>query len=191
MASRLIGLILICVAAFVAVSLYLPETSQKKIKALFLSDSQKSLFAECEKARQELRKQELPTVFAKVEYLVRDKRFEEDPILQDLRKCFVVNEKSPVGLEAEVFSSDFGNWASDDLQVQLSVFDMKSNNKLAEIGFKLDHKNPSDHERVPDNIQANSAHGPEAGAKETGASKNPTGRPAGDQVSPPTQPTRK
>jgi hypothetical protein len=157
MASKLIGLILICVSAFVAASLFMPEVSQQKIKAIFLTDTQKALFAECERARTVLREQKLPTAFAQVQFLVRDKRLEEDPIMQDLKKCFAVNEKSPVALEAEVFSSDFGNWASDDLQVQISVFDVKSKNKLSEVGFKLNHKNPSENERVPETLQANQA----------------------------------
>ncbi len=157
MASKLIGLILICISAFVAMSLFMPEVSQQELKAIFLSDTQKALFAECKKARTVLREQKLPTVFAQVQFSVREKRLEKDPILQDLKKCFAVNEKSSVSLEVEVFSSDFGNWASDDLQVQISVFDVKSKNKLSEVGFKLNHKNPSENERAPENLQANQA----------------------------------
>src|SRR6185437_8844060 len=69
-----------------------------------------------------------------------------DPILNDLRKCFrtVAPSRGPQQsfhrLEIELFSSDFGTESSADLQAQISAFDTKTGNKVAEAGFRMDHQ---------------------------------------------------
>ena len=143
MTAKIIGLILIFVSVFIALNQFLPEDSKTNFKVFFLSEAQKQLFRECERFRKSMIEQKLPIVFGKVDFLVREERLKNDPLLSDLQKCFAPNSNSPIGLEIEIFSSDFGNWSSDDVQVQISVLDLKSSNKISEFGFRLDHKAPA------------------------------------------------
>ena len=140
MIVRISAIILVATAFFIALGVLVPEESQKKIKTFFLSPEQKVLFSECEAARQKLKEQQVPLKFSSIEFKVRDKRLEEDPILNDLKKCFATSEKSPVQLEIELFSSDWNQQSSNDLQVQMSIFDTKTKNKIAEYGFRMDHE---------------------------------------------------
>lgn len=140
MVLKIGALVFLVSAVLVALSAILPEESQNKVKAIFLSDEQKVLFAECEQVRKQLKEQGLPSQFSSVDYRVRDQRLEKDPILKDLVKCFPSSPKSNLKLEVELFSSDYQNESSADLQVQISAFDVKSKNKVAELGFRMDHE---------------------------------------------------
>lgn len=142
MLPRLFALLLIGIAALIGIETFLPEESHKKITWILLSAEQKAIFAKCEDARNSLRQQGLPNRYVSVDFMVRDDRLKTDPILKDLQKCFPTSPKSSASfrLEVEVFSSDFGQESSADLQVQVSAFEVKSGNKVAEVGFRLDHE---------------------------------------------------
>ena len=140
MILRFGALALLIAAILIGTSALLPEESQKKFKTLFLSPEQKVLFSECQAARQKLKEQQVPLQFSAIEFKVRDLRLEQDPILTDIKKCFSISDKSPVQLEIEVFSSDWNQQASNDLQVQMSAFENKTKNKIAEYGFRMDHE---------------------------------------------------
>lgn len=142
MAIRIVGISLVVVAIYLVCEIFVPEESHKKIESFFLTSEQKVLFAECETARKTLKEQGVPGRFAEVDFMVRDERLKNDPILKDLQKCFPVTAKSapPFRLEIEIFSSDFGKESSADLQVQVSAFELKSGNKVAEVGFRMDHE---------------------------------------------------
>lgn len=140
MIARLGALLVIVTAVVIATFELLPRESKMKVQTILMSSEQKTLFSECEIMRSQLRDQGLASQFKNVELQIRDERLKKDPIIKDIRKCFVLSEGSPLRAEVELFSSDFGNEASADLQVQVSVFDLKSNNKISELGFRMDHE---------------------------------------------------
>ena len=139
MILRFGSMLLIMVAILIMVGAVLPDDSQLKIQSLFLNDEQKALFKECEKVRQKLRSQGVSSQFQVVVFKVRDQRLQTDPIINDLKKCFPIKPKSENELEVEVFSSDYEHEISSDLQVQLSVINLKSHNKVTELAFRVDH----------------------------------------------------
>ena len=138
MILRLGALLLIVIAGSIALDALLPSASGHKFKMMFLCEEQKSLYGGCESARQSLIKQGVSPTYSKVEFRVRDERLQKEKALQDLEKCFTISENAADSLEVEVFSSDYENEISPDLQIQISAFDNQSRNKIAEAGFRMD-----------------------------------------------------
>ena len=83
----------------------------------------------------ELKKNKLSNKFQKVIIQARDERLNNVRFLKELYGCFTVDKMGSLFLEIEAFTSDFNGQLSDDLQLQVSVYDFVTQNKLTEFGF--------------------------------------------------------
>lgn len=77
------------------------------------------------------------TNFKKITLYIREQRLKKNPIAMDLPKCLSTSKLSKYEAELEIFSSDYGTKAESDLNIQISIFESKSKNKVAEFGTKL------------------------------------------------------
>jgi len=145
------ALILIIISVWIAYQNADVITQYKNQKKAHLTESQVDLLEQCRVSMQTLRSQKLPETYKTLKINIRDHRLENDPILQDIKRCFAIDRKSKYSGELEIFSSDFQDVRSNDLQVQLGVFDLDTKNKVGEVGFRVKHESPEKNDpRLPD-----------------------------------------
>ncbi len=73
--------------------------------------------------------------FARVDLKFHEKRLKEMKFSKKLRECFPSLSTGKNRIEMDIFSADFkGENAADLIEVQVSVFDKKSKNKIFETG---------------------------------------------------------
>lgn len=142
----LLALILISVSAFVFYSFQgadlfdLPGLSPKasdsaqKTKDIHALRSEAANLA-CQQIEAEFEQSGLSWHFHTVLINARDERLKELTFLKELYTCFEQDEMGTLILEIEAFTSDFAQEKGSDLQLQFSVFDYVSQNKLSEFGF--------------------------------------------------------
>lgn len=92
----------------------------------------------CEEMESELRDAKISPAFAKIRIRYREARL-QTPLLKNLvANCFRKLDSAASSLEIEVFSSEFGGEARNQIQLQVSVFDKDFRNKTYEVGRRFE-----------------------------------------------------
>jgi hypothetical protein len=112
-----------------------PSVSIHSLNSPLDKKSQKVLSQTCALFQEELKKNGLEPKFQRVVIHARDERIQNLPFLKGLYGCFPIEKLATQYLEIEAFTSDFQGHMSDDLQLQVSVYDFVTQNKLTEFGF--------------------------------------------------------
>lgn len=94
----------------------------------------------CKHLREEMTANKLEPAFADVDLKLHEERLEDASFLDVLKNgCLKEAKDASHRIELDIFSSDFtGEDASDQIQVQVSVFDKKSSNKIFESGIHFE-----------------------------------------------------
>lgn len=93
----------------------------------------------CRSLNQKFDQNKIDRQFARVDFKFHEKRLREMKFNTRLRKCFSNVPSAKNRVEIDVFSADFkGENAADLVELQVSIFDKKSRNKIFEAGQSLD-----------------------------------------------------
>lgn len=92
----------------------------------------------CEQMNAELKSSDVSTAFKKVIIRIHEKRLQTDVLKSELKNCFQESKDSTTVIEMDVFSSGFAGQAEYQIQLQVSVLDDKTKNKLFEVGRKFE-----------------------------------------------------
>jgi len=138
----LIGFVFIAAAYFIAYEaqpvlnlVNLAKKELRKYSSQLDQRSQETLSKTCELFYSELKKNDLKTSFQKVSIQARDERIQNLAFLKELYGCFRIHKSGTLFIEIEAFTSDYEDQKNHDLQLQVSVYDFVSQNKLTEFGF--------------------------------------------------------
>jgi len=143
MGPKILVIISLLLAFYVSISELWPEiisfsshsSYSPKAESQLDQKSQITLSKTCQLFHHEFKNSGFDTKFQKVVIQARDERIQNHPFLKELYSCFHIEKMASQYLEIEAFTSDFEGQLSDDLQLQVSVFDFVTQNKLTEFGF--------------------------------------------------------
>lgn len=88
----------------------------------------------CDEMTQELKEAKIGSAFARVKTRFHENRLKTPLLTSLINSCFRQSTLAENSLEIEVFSSEFGGQAGDQIQLQVSVFDKAYKNKHFEVG---------------------------------------------------------
>ncbi|MBX3018913.1 MAG: hypothetical protein KF767_13585 [Bdellovibrionaceae bacterium] len=94
----------------------------------------------CQEMVGELEAENIAPAFGKISIKYREKRLQTDLLKALISSCFDKKENAPASLEIEVFSSEFEGEgeARNQIQLQVSVFDQATSNKIFEVGRRFE-----------------------------------------------------
>lgn len=115
------------------------------------AELRKEIDGVCKSLTEKLVSQKLSTRAAAVNFNFHEKKHGEMLFSQMIRGCFAEDKKADFKVEIDVFSSEFAGRAQDQIQLQVSAFDFKSNNKIFETGIQFELSVP---QVVPEESQA-------------------------------------
>ncbi len=102
-------------------------------------DSQNLNHKACQQLTQELIKAGHSLEFHSVKIAIRDAHLIQKGLTEkELKNCFTTSKMGTINLDIEAFNSDTEKNRGQDLQMQVSVFDYHSQNKIDEISFFFD-----------------------------------------------------
>lgn len=102
------------------------------------AELRKEIDGVCKSLTEKLVSQKLSNRAAAVSFNFHEKKHGEMLFSQMIRGCFTEDKKAGFKVEIDVFSSEFAGRAQDQIQLQVSAFDFKSNNKIFETGIQFE-----------------------------------------------------
>lgn len=93
----------------------------------------------CEEMEDELQQEaRISPAFNQIRIKYREERLKVEPLKALISSCFRKTINASSNLEIEVFSSEFGGEARNQVQLQVSVFDKDFHNKIYEVGRRFE-----------------------------------------------------
>lgn len=93
----------------------------------------------CKGLQKKLESNQIVTKFARVDLKFHEKRLKEMTFQHQLKSCFSSETTAHNRVELDIFTADFrGQNSADIIEIQLSVFDKKSRNKIFETGAQFE-----------------------------------------------------
>lgn len=130
-----------------------PEFGESPVARVAKSAAElrKEIDGVCKILKEKLVSQKLSTRAAVVNFNFHEKKHGEMLFSQMIRGCFAEDKEADFKVEIDVFSSEFAGRAQDQIQLQVSAFDFKSNNKIFETGIQFELSVP---QVLPEESQA-------------------------------------
>lgn len=133
--AKLLALFLISLSISILLISQNLDQNFSELSSIGLSNKSKEI---CLNLSNQLKNQNYSfTNFKKITLYVREQRLKKNPLTIDLSRCLATSKLSKYEAELEIFSSDYGTHAENDLNIQISIFESKSKNKIAEFGTTL------------------------------------------------------
>lgn len=117
-----------------------PEFGENPVARVAKSAAElrKEIDGVCKSLTEKLVSQKLSNRAAAISFNFHEKKHGEMLFSQMIRGCFAEDKKAGFKVEIDVFSSEFAGRAQDQIQLQVSAFDFKSNNKIFETGIQFE-----------------------------------------------------
>lgn len=92
----------------------------------------------CKLLSEELSKAGIANSFKGIRFIAREERIKKNSKFKALAACFEKLQSSDLYAEIDIFTADYGKEKSTNFQTQVSIFSIKTSNKIAELGFNID-----------------------------------------------------